>query len=234
MNVKSLDPWNITSYYGGQIYLATTLTTIRFLVKGLGHDIVHVHSAYRYVLYFKRLYRQRKVVMHFHGEDVRLKGWDALRQVTERADLTLVSTQDLLKGAPQDVFWLPNPIDIEHFKPMPSLRTAGTALYFVKHQQGEDSLWPQKVANRYGLKLHVHDRVTSPITYSQLPQFLNRFEYYIDRNYISSLSKTALEALACGLEVIAWNEEIMQELPETHEPRNVIEKLWSLYQKMLG
>jgi len=233
VNINHLDPFNITTFYGGRHYPNTTLTTIKFLMKGLTYNIIHVHSAYRFVRYFKRLYPYKKVVMHFHGEDVRLAGWDNLKEILEKADLILISTPDMLDGAPSNVFWLPNPVDTEHFKPIPSLRNAGTAVYFVKHQRGEDTNWPKKVAKRYGLKLYVHDRKINPITYSQMPIFLNAFEYYIDRNYIPSLSKTALEALACGLKVITWNDEVVQKLPEEHNPVKVVRKLWSLYQKLV-
>jgi len=234
VSISRLDPFNITTFYGGQHYPSSTLTTIRFIMKGYSCDIIHVHSAYRFVRYFKRLTPNKAVIMHFHGEDVRLTGWNNLKGITEKADITLVSTPDLLEGAPQNVFWLPNPVDIEHFKPMPSLRKAGTALYFVKHQRGENIVWPKNVAKNLGLELCVVDRKANPISYAKLPHFLNTFEYYIDQNWIHSLSKTALEALACGLKVVKWDGRVIEKLPEEHNPIRVIEKLWAFYQQAIG
>jgi hypothetical protein len=91
----------------------------------------------------------------------------------------------------------------------------------------------KKVAKRLGLKLYVIDRKANPIPYAKLPRFLNMFEYYIDRNYIHSLSKTALEALACGLKVVRWDDEVIEKLPQEHNPMRVIEKLWAFYQQLV-
>ena len=233
VNLKPLDPYNLTKFYGGRDFSNTTLTTIGFVLKGLTYDIIHVHSAFRFVKYFKRVYPRKSVVMHFHGEDVRLGGWRALRDILDKANLKLVSTIDMLNGAPKSAHWLPNPIDTGHFKYVPNLRKTGMALYFVKHQRGEDQSWPKAIAKKYGLELCLHDRVIHPIAYSELPRFLSSFEYYIDRNYIASLSKTALEALACHLKVIDSNEEILDKFPAEHDPANVVKILWNLYQGIL-
>jgi hypothetical protein len=145
VSISFLDPFNITTFYGGRHYSGSTLTTIKFITKGLTYNIIHVHSAYRFVDYFKKLTPNKAVVIHFHGEDVRLAGWDNLKRIIKKADITLVSTPDLLKGGPKNVFWLPNPVDIEHFKPMPTLRKAGTALYLFKHQRNENIEWPKRL-----------------------------------------------------------------------------------------
>jgi hypothetical protein len=46
---------------------------------------------------------------------------------------------------------------------------------------------------------------------------------------IPSLSKTALGALACGLKVVRWNEEVVEGLPEEYKPENVIRRLIEVY-----
>ena len=58
------------------------------------------------------------------------------------------------------------------------------------------------MAETYGLNLSFRDRVANPVPYLKSSKFLNEFSYYIDRGYVKSLSKTALEVLACGLNVI--------------------------------
>jgi len=84
------------------------------------------------------------------------------------------------------------------------------------------------------LKLTMRDRVKEPIPYNRLPMFLNKFEYYIDRNYIKSLSKTALEALVCNCKVIRWDEKIVHDLPEENKPENVVIKLKQIYEQILS
>ena len=53
--------------------------------------------------------------------------------------------------------------------------------------------------------------------------------YYIDRTSPESLSKTALEALACGLKVIRWDGRVVSGLPEDHRPERVAEVVWRIY-----
>jgi glycosyltransferase involved in cell wall biosynthesis len=224
VNINTLDPFNITAFYYGRCYPKRTLTTIKFLVKGLNYKIIHVHSAYRFVKYFRRIYPFKRIVMHFHGEDVRCTGWDNLKQIIRQSNLILVSTPDLLEGAPDNVVYLPNPVDIDHFKPNLNLRREKTALYFLKHQRKEDLKWTKEIVKQYNLKLYIHDRKRKPIPYSQLPPFLNSFEFYIDPSYPHAVSKTALEAMACGLKVVLWNGEIIDKLPEEHNPFRVAKK----------
>lgn len=50
---------------------------------------------------------------------------------------------------------------------------------------------------------------------------LNRYEYCIDRTSPESLSKTALEALACGLKVIRWDCRVVSGLLGEHRPERV-------------
>ena len=50
---------------------------------------------------------------------------------------------------------------------------------------------------------------------------LNRYEYCIDRTSPGSLSKTVLEALACGLKAIRWDGRVVSGLPKEHRPERV-------------
>lgn len=122
VNVDILDPFGITTFYGGRRYPAKTSTTVKFIIKGLNHKIIHVHSAYRFVKYFRRVYPFKGIVMHFHGEDVRLAGWNNLKSIIKPSNIVLASTPDLLEGAPDNVIYLPNSVDVEHFKPILSIR----------------------------------------------------------------------------------------------------------------
>lgn len=55
----------------------------------------------------------KRIVMHFHGSDIRGKGVQPLyRKFT---DQILVSTPDLLEWAPDSAIWVPRPIDVSKF-----------------------------------------------------------------------------------------------------------------------
>jgi len=227
MTRKVFDRYGLTTY-GEALDCGAKIFSLKALIRARGYDVVHVHSLDKLVPWLKAIYPNKPVILHYHGSEIRGK-WKERACYWRRADLVLVSTPDLLEGAPRGVTYLPNPVDLELFKPLPGLREEGTALYIIKHQEGEDLSWVRKVASKLKLKLTVRDRISDPIDYVDLPTYLNKFEYYIDRNYVRSLSKTALEALACGLKVVRWDEKVVEGLPDAHRPANVIKALAELY-----
>lgn len=52
------------------------------------------------------------------------------------------------------------------------------------------------------------------------------------RLYKVPLSKTALEALACGLKVITWKGKIIEGLPPENHPENVAKRIFNIYLKV--
>jgi len=84
------------------------------------------------------------------------------------------------------------------------------------------------------LSLTILDRLKNPIKYIKFGETLSRHEYYVDikrskGKILDALSKTGLEALACGLKVVRWDGEIVQALPEEHRPENVVSHLREIY-----
>jgi len=230
---KDYDPFGLTTF--GE---AVECKSMEFYVKLLSliknYDIIHVHSLDKLVPIIKLLYPRKSVVLHYHGGEIRGK-WCNKKAFWMLADLVLVSTPDLLDGAPSHVIYLPNPVDIELFKPIPKLRRYGTALYFFDPYNSalsKDYKWAINIARRYGLKLKIHNRRKYPIPHTKLCLYLNRFEYLIDKHTIPSLSKTGLEALACGLKVVRWDGKIVKGLPEEHKAENVVRNLVKLYKEV--
>lgn len=74
----------------------------------------------------------------------------------------------------------------------------------------------------------------NPIPHRKMPMLLNQYEYFIDHCHVPALSKTGLEALACGCKVVRWDGKIIQGLPLEHRPENVIEKLKKIYLEVLN
>lgn len=201
---KLFDPFGVTTY-GETWNCGALLFKVKTLIKARRFDIIHVHAVDRIVPRLKALYK-KPIILHYHGSDIRGK-WRERKKYWKFADIILVSTEDLLENAPPDVIYLPNPVDIDIFFKFSRYRRDRSALYIVKHQEGESVEWAEETARTYNLNLYIHDRVLQPIPYLKLPIVLNLFEYYIDHNYIRSLSKTALEALACGCRVIRWDRK---------------------------
>ncbi len=201
------------------------------------YDVLHIHSVWGIIL----LAPLKPKILEFHGDDVRHK--PTMYRWVHRLSTALfvnlygwhhkiyVSTPDLLKDVPNGV-WLPNIVDTEHFKPMPELRVPNSALYCSAwYESGEHA---KLYAQKNNLQLTILDRRGGDwIDHRNFPKYLNQFEYYIDRKEIPSLSKTALEALACGLKVLDWKGELNEGLPLEHTPEIAVSKVMKIYEEAL-
>ncbi len=204
------------------------------LFKASGYDIIHVHYHSIFVPFLKLMYGKKPVVMHFHGSDCRGR-WDKVSDWAELADTILVSTPDLLDGAPEGTIYLPNPVDTEMFYNENKPRQP-TAVHFSYHANDLAS----EYTSTHGLELEIV-LPDQKIPHLQMPQLLNKYEYYIDikRNAIKhvklleAMSKTGLEALACGCKVVRWDGEIVEGLPDQHRPENVVKRLYEIYQEVV-
>ncbi len=77
-------------------------------------NIIHIHDLDKIVPWLKRLYNNKPVVLHYHG--TRIRGlWREREELWKKSDAILVSTPDLLEGAPKSAIYVPNPVDIRFF-----------------------------------------------------------------------------------------------------------------------
>ena len=207
---------------------------LKSLIMARKYDLIHVHYHSIFIPCLKFLY-DKPVIIHFHGSDVR-ENWGARLGRIKRADAIFVSTKDLLLGAPLKAVWIPNPVDTVKFKEYP--RDHGDVALTFSYGADEEAL---KIANNLGLRLLVQKE---KIPYDELPDFMLKFDYYIDvkRDFKGRLlpvigkpvlSKTGLEALSLGLNVIAKDMEIRSGLPEYHRPENVVDVLHRIYREFL-
>ena len=75
------------------------------------------------------------------------------------------------------------------------------------------------------------------VSYEKLPDLFRKYSIYLDiriRNglLLKALSKTGLEALASGLTVMNYNNQMLEGLPLMHSPEYVVSKLEFLYKKI--
>ncbi len=236
---KKYDPYGLT-LYGEACSCGKYSFYLKTLVKSTGYHIIHVHSRDEY-LRLKPLYRimGKCVILHYHGSDIRGK-WRSREGVWRKADRVIVATQDLYMEAVEEgygsyVDYVPNPVDTEIFKPMAHiLRKENTALFIYNPHNPKLAAsleWARMISEKHGLRLIIHNVSKRPMKYTEMPYLLNRYEYFIDHSYVKALSKTALEALACGAKVIRWDGSIVEGLPPEHRPENVIERISEIYEK---
>jgi len=154
------------------------------------------------------------------------------------ADEILVSTPDLLSILP-NAEYLPTPVDVEHFSKDNAviINKFNDNALTIKTQTGniEKALQYCK-ENNIDLKIDIFDRTKMPMLYEDIPNLLKKYKVYVDIRVVNdkileSLSKTALESLACGLKVLNYKLEYLDKLPEMHKPVNVIHQLENVYNK---
>jgi len=229
---KRFDKFGFTTY--GECWdCRGKIFTLKSLLKARKYDLIHVHAFDRIVPLLKLLYPKKPVVLHYHGTDIRGKAEERKRYY-RKADFIIVSTPDLLETLP-DATYIPNPVDTELFYPR-NIYEPKTSFH-ISYRADELA---KKYAKQYNLKLYIHDRETAPIPHIKFPDVLSKYEYYIDvKRFIdgkiaTALSKTALEALACGLKVINWNGEIVHPpLPQQHLPEEVCSRVFKIYKGLV-
>lgn len=159
------------------------------------------------------------------------------------ADEILVSTPDLLLLLPYAKY-LPNPVDVDHFSKDDTIHNKvnnnnnNNNALTIKTSSGDIQktlLYCKE--NNINLKIDVLDRTTTPILYEEIPNFLKKYNIYIDIRIVNdkileNFSKTALESLSCGLKVLNYKLEYIDRLPSIHSPVNVTKELENIYNKI--
>ena len=216
-----------TTVYGVLWDCGAKTFVLRVIFLARRFDLVHVHSLDRIVPLLKLIYPRKPVVLHYHGSEIRGR-WRLRRRYWMWADAILYSTPDLCDSeAPACAVYVPNPVDTELFRRLDGVRRRRNMALAFNYNLDLDRA--MRYARRYGLSVELLGR---GIPYRELPRLLNKYEYYIDRTSPESLSKTALEALACGLKVIRWDGRVVFGLPLEHRPERVVGMVWRIYEQI--
>lgn len=240
------DPFSITSFYGNEVLESRNKFdfTARALKQARGYDIIHLHSMWKIAPFFRLKYPDKVIVMHWHGTDIRGRlpyYYNILRQLSIRsADVHIAATRDLLQYFPrrlteQDhLFYLPNPIDREHFKEMRV--TNDRAFTFAMSYLDNHLLSNYLKDNGWSKPYDVIDRDKTPIPYKSLPDVASNYSTYIDIKIqkgkpLEALSKTALEMLSMGRTVLNYKMELIKTFPQEHDPDHVNRTLYEIYRK---
>ncbi len=167
---SNYDPFGLTTY--GEIWnigAKMFLYKASFLARKF--DIIHVHSLNEII---PKLSGKKPLIIHYHGTDIRGR-WEEKREIWSKADEIIVSTRDLLDGAPDNVIYLPNPVDTDLFYDKGN-RVKET-VFHISYNADNDAI---DIAKELNLKLTIHNRDISPIPYKDMADILSRYEYYID------------------------------------------------------
>lgn len=204
--------------------------TVRFFFdvvrRSVRADVIHVHDVYAVVPWLRRLIPKKPIMMHWHGTTLRNLRPGTVRHVDRHASQSFVSTPDLTDYA-QDAVYVPNPVDMDLF--VPQGRGKGTVCFlsddatkgYVRYIAGDDVVF--------------RDRFASPVMYRDMPQMLSNYERIVDVKFHDSniikgsFSLTGLQALACGLKVLRWNQDVATVFPPSNRPEVAVKSFEKHY-----
>jgi hypothetical protein len=268
LRVKDQDRYGINKFYSDLIIFSSEQDFIqRSLREADSAQLIHVHSRIDVIAPLRERYgKSKKIILHYHGTDIRGLSSPAMPQKHSRlasilpssksilkklirrksgnivrnrkaqlaADGILVSTPDLLKLVKR-ASYLPNPVDIEHFKTDDNRLNGGKRALTIRSEV-TDIEWALEYCKRNNVDLDIetYDRTQNPVMYQDMPSFLKRYNTYVDIRLVNgkileNLSKSALESLACGLEVLNYRLRYLRGLPSEHDPSAVLSKLSKIY-----
>ncbi len=212
-------------------------------------DIVHAHYALNMsTIRAFRAARKRKIplILHCHGSDIRLvtsSGRTDLpfrnRKISQfmrkRAVKIFLSTPDLIDFEARGEY-VPNPVDLGMFRPMPQVPKTDRTLICGKFVKGSHVLNFIEPDKQYDC-VNVGDEVQFPanvrtlpfVPHEELPAFFNQYEVMIGTIH-DLVSKARLEAMACGLRTFTDFEKKFikfydgQNPDEVEDPRAFIER----------
>lgn len=236
---QHFDIFGIAKFYNQSVLDLSSKAFVSYALKLCkDYDIIHVHALEKILPLVKLKYPRKKLVIHYHGSDIRGKARSIRSRFCRRfADKVILATKDLLDTLPTAVY-LPNPIDTEHFVLNNNIEKKGA--YVTIKNNLIDTERALKICRENGITdVVVYDRGVKPISHQEMPRFLNQYSCYVDirilkanNSIINDFSKTALEALACGLSVFNWECRVVNGLPKEHDPNSVVKTLLEMYESL--
>jgi len=232
------NPYGLVEFYGGKEF-KTIFWVGEFyaysILKAKRYDLIHVHCLYKMIPILRRLYPDKKIILHYHGTDCRVTPLDKRKKAEKMSDMVLLSTPDLKEYVPEGIY-VPNPIDTELFKFKKS--QSDNAFTILVRKNKVQLIQNYLKENNFMIDFKVHEAGLHPTPYSKMPELFHKYGIYIDlkftcdKSIIPTLSNTGRQALSCGLKVLNHELKLLQGLPNEHYPENVAKKLEEIYAEL--
>lgn len=203
-------------------------------------DIIFVHGSEMLVPFFK-LFTRKKVILQYHGSDINdpKRSRNFFRIIARSMADTIIYNQKahlkkIITIKKVKKVYHVNAVDTELFHPANNKKTGIVA--FISGNLDKNAT--KKILSKFD-GIEIIDTEDAKIPYEEIPEILNRYEMLVDLKItdygllVPTLSKLALQALACGCKVHTFEGKIKDSLPERHKPEIVMKKLYDLFSEVI-
>jgi glycosyltransferase involved in cell wall biosynthesis len=235
------DPFGFTEYYGFKYLNCGADPYLKHCFEiAKNYDVIHFHAIDYEVERYRREYPNKKIIVHYHGSDV-MKSDDVKKRlrVQQLTDAIFSSTPDvhdkLIREGVNNTY-IPNPIDVDLFKPMDVEKSERRYLYISMRYTDKDKAF-KFLSDKIDIdKIDVIDREVSSVPFYEMPELLNKYDTFIDVKFcewskgkpLQAYSTTALQSSSCGLNVLNYKGEIVNNIHLNHSPEracDIIDRL---------
>lgn len=226
LQLESLDPFGFDKFYG----VTETFTDINKLVQRAEelepeYDKIVIHDFEEFSFHFT----PSKVIYVFHGSKLRGLPQNRIDEVKDK--LCFVMTTDLLDFLPNAIY-LPQPVDLEHFKFQES-NEAGESWLCINRDYERYKIEP-KIKARYPKVEYYARSKPNIIQYEDMPDFLAQYTDYVDWKFdyskpepksLPDPSCTGVQALSVGCRVWDRNGNVLSPIiVSIHDGKRVVER----------
>ena len=188
-------------HYHDETFLSRTSRSVTFLLDKADYRLAKM--------------TRKNIVFHFHGSIreplVQFRDSEFFREKL------IVSTPDLLPYVPSRARWVPNPADVEMFKPNHRVGSEEVRVGFYEPVEKDVRRIsnPDKVRQ---LILQLKNTRALPaynVPWEQMPNYFNSLDIWIDKISLDFYGISACEAASCGLPVVTHvGENEMSFIPD--------------------
>lgn len=203
-------------------------------------DIIFIHGSEMLVPFFK-IFSNKKIILQYHGSDINdpKRSKNIFRIIARSmADVIIYNQKAHLEKIitiknVKKVYHV-NAVDTDLFFPKNNKKTGNVA--FISGNLNKEAT--KKLLSKFE-DIDIIDTRNAKIPYKEIPDILNQYEMLVDLKItdygllVPTLSKLALQALACGCKAYTFEDEIKDKLPDRHKPEIVMKKLYDLFVETL-
>ena len=226
---KKYDPYGLKRRHvkfvgGGTLYFHLVC-----FVHAIFYDVIHFHSIDRWLFIYRLLFPRKKVIIHYHGSDIRNK-WRKNKKNWIWANDIIISTPDLADDETPlgKINYIPNMVNHRLCKIFYYNDKIKGSAFHINIGALDEAL---EIARKRRLRLNV---LSGSMSHYVLLKNLSYYEYYIDikrhdGEILEAYSLTGLEAFNMNVKVINWNNEGKGIMPKGFRPRDVASELMRVY-----